>query len=98
MREKVEELGLVKEQHSDEVSRLMGDMRTLRLNYEDKIKEYEALLDLRVKLEQEIQTLSALLQEEENRWAGHGVGEGLVRKERGGRERGGGVTGGSLLV
>ena len=64
----MEELGIVKEQHSDEVSRVMQDMRMLRVNYEEKITEYEQLLDLRVKLEQEIATLSALLQEEESRF------------------------------
>ena len=45
----------------------MEEMRNLRINYEEKIREYEELLDLRVQLEQEIATLSALLQEEEIR-------------------------------
>ena len=45
----------------------MDEMRTLRANYEQKIKEYEELFDLRIQLEQEIATLSALLQEEEIR-------------------------------
>lgn len=63
----MEELGTIKELHSDEIARVMQDMRTLRINYEDKIKEYEDLLDLRIKLEQEIATLSVLLQEEEHR-------------------------------
>ncbi len=64
----MEELGNVKELHSDEISRVMQDMRMLRVNYEEKITEYEELLDLRVKLEQEIATLSLLLQEEESRF------------------------------
>ncbi len=67
VRDKTEQLAVIKERHSDEVSHLMQEMRTLRVNYEEKIKEYEDLLDLRIKLEQEIATLSALLQEEENR-------------------------------
>lgn len=68
LREKTEELSTIKEIHSDEVSRVMQEMRQLRVNYEEKIKEYEDLLDLRVKLEQEIATLSVLLQEEESRF------------------------------
>ena len=43
-------------------------MRILRANYDKKIYEYEELLGLRIQLEQEIATLSALLQEEEIRY------------------------------
>ena len=68
VREKTEDLSLVKEKHAEEISQVMEEMRTLRINYEEKIKEYEELLDLRVQLEQEIATLSALLQEEEARY------------------------------
>ena len=67
VRDRNEQLASIKERHSDELSHMMQEMRTLRVNYEEKITEYEDLLDLRVKLEQEIQTLSALLQEEESR-------------------------------
>lgn len=67
LREKEQELGLIKQRHSDDMSRLMDEMRLLRENYNEKIREYEALLDLRIQLEQEIATLSALLQEEEIR-------------------------------
>ena len=69
LREKEQELGLIKQRHSDDMSRLMDEMRQLRENYNEKIREYEALLDLRIQLEQEIATLSALLQEEEIRYA-----------------------------
>lgn len=68
LREKTEELNTAKEIHSEEIAQVMQEMRMLRVNYEEKIKEYEDLLDLRVKLEQEIATLSALLQEEESRF------------------------------
>ena len=68
LREKEQELGLIKQRHSDDMSRLMDEMRQLRENYNEKIREYEALLDLRIQLEQEIATLSALLQEEEIRY------------------------------
>ena len=67
LREKTEELSTTKEIQSDEIARIMQDMRQLRASYDEKIKEYEDLLDLRVKLEQEIATLAVLLQEEETR-------------------------------
>ena len=67
LRDKTEELTRAKQHHNDEIAHLMDEMRTLRANYEQKIKEYEELFDLRIQLEQEIATLSALLQEEEIR-------------------------------
>ena len=67
LRDKTEELTRAKQLHNDEIAHLMDEMRTLRANYEQKIKEYEELFDLRIQLEQEIATLSALLQEEEIR-------------------------------
>lgn len=45
----------------------MEELRTLRENYEVKIREYEQLMDVKVELDQEIATYRALLQEEENR-------------------------------
>ena len=71
LREKEQELGLIKQRHSDDMSHLMDEMRQLRENYNEKIHEYEGLLDLRIQLEQEIATLSALLQEEEIRYTLH---------------------------
>ena len=53
--------------HNEEVAQLTEQLQVLRENYEEKLREYEELLDLRVKLEQEILTLSALLSEEEIR-------------------------------
>ena len=68
LRDKEEELGKEKQDHAEDVSRLMEEMRTLRVSFEEKMREYEDLLDVRVRLEQEIATLSALLQEEEARY------------------------------
>ncbi len=45
----------------------MGELDTIRKNYDAKIHEYEDLMDLKVQLDQEIATYRALLQEEENR-------------------------------
>ncbi|XP_019855325.1 PREDICTED: lamin-A-like isoform X2 [Amphimedon queenslandica] len=67
LREKSKELTQTKQLHSAEIARLMDEMRALRANYDRKMKEYEEWLDLRMQLEQEIATLSALLQEEEQR-------------------------------
>lgn len=67
MREKEEELSLARRQHSDEVARLVSELRDLRNSYEQKIKEYEELMDIRIQLDQEIATYRALLQEEETR-------------------------------
>ena len=67
LREKDEELSMARRQHSDEVARLVAELRDLRGNYEQKIKEYEELMDIRIQLDQEIATYRALLQEEETR-------------------------------
>lgn len=53
--------------HNEEIAQLTEQLQVLRESYEEKLREYEELLDLRVKLEQEIMTLSALLSEEEIR-------------------------------
>ena len=63
-----------RQQHSEEVARLSEELRTLRDNYELKIREYEELMDLKIQLDQEIATYRALLQEEETRWVWQGVG------------------------
>ena len=67
MRQKEDLLGKQQQQHNGEVSRLTEELRALRDSYEEKMREYEELLDIRVRLEQEITTLSALLREEEIR-------------------------------
>lgn len=67
LRAKEEELVACRQSHTEEVSRLVAELRQLRESYEVKIKEYEELMDLRVQLDQEIATYRALLHEEETR-------------------------------
>ena len=64
---KDEQLTRQQQLHNEEIAQLTEQLQILRENYEEKLREYEELLDLRVKLEQEILTLSALLSEEEIR-------------------------------
>ncbi len=68
LREKDEEIARIRQQNSEEFSRLVAELRELRTNYEVKIKEYEELMDIKIQLDQEIATYRALLQEEENRY------------------------------
>lgn len=65
---KEQQLVIARQQHNDEMVRLNNELLVLRERYDEKLHEYEELLDLRVKLEQEILTLSALLREEEARY------------------------------
>ena len=53
--------------HTEELARLNEEHRRQREADQEKLNGYEELLDLRVQLEQEIKTLSALLHEEEMR-------------------------------
>lgn len=57
----------VVQKHSNDMARMTEELRALRESYEAQIKEYEALMDLKVQLDQEIATYRALLQEEETR-------------------------------
>ena len=67
LRAKDEEFAKERQQHSEKVAGLLEDLRTLREEYELKIREYEELMDLKIQLDQEIATYRALLQEEETR-------------------------------
>ena len=55
------------QKHASDIARYNEELRSLREDYEVKIKEYEVLMDLKVQLDQEIATYRILLQEEENR-------------------------------
>lgn len=66
-RDKDEELTNLKQEYGDQIDQLTDNHRTLRHNYDEKLKEYEQLLGLKVQLDHEIATYRALLQEEENR-------------------------------
>ena len=61
------EIAHLVQKHASEVSRLNQELRALREDYDAKIREYEALMDLKVQLDQEIATYRALLQQEETR-------------------------------
>ena len=44
-------------------------MKAVKVNYEEKFREYEDLLDFRVLLKQEISIISSLFEEEETRYS-----------------------------
>jgi hypothetical protein len=67
LRSKEEELVSARQSHTEEVSKLVAELRGLRESYETKIREYEELMDIRIQLDQEIATYQALLHEEETR-------------------------------
>lgn len=67
LRQKEEQLAKQRHIHTEELARLIEEHRRQRESDMEKLNSYEELLDLRVQLEQEIKTLSALLHEEEMR-------------------------------
>ena len=46
---------------------LLADLRSLRVDYEDKIKQYKELFDLKMELDQELVTYKTMLKGEEGR-------------------------------
>ena len=54
--------------HSEEVASLSEELRLLWDSNEAKIRECEELMDIKIKLDQEIATYRGLLQEEETRF------------------------------
>ena len=67
LRLKEEQLAKQQQQYNSEISQLSEELEAQKISNEEKVRQYEELLDLRVLLEQEIATLSALLREEEIR-------------------------------
>ena len=51
-----------------ETDRLRDELISLRASYEEKMKAYKDLFDLKIKLDQELETYRQLLEAEENRW------------------------------
>ena len=47
---------------------MIEEMKAVKVNYEEKFREYEDLLDFRVLLKQEISIISSLFEEEETRY------------------------------
>jgi len=68
VRTKEEELSNERTRHQSSVTMYVSQLRDLRVDYEDKIKEYENLMDIKVALDQEIATYRSLLEEEEDRY------------------------------
>ena len=66
-RQKDDQLSRLEQDYGDQIGQLTEERRVLRQNYDEKLKEYEQLLGLKVQLDHEIATYRALLQEEENR-------------------------------
>ena len=48
---------------------MIEEMKAVKVNYEEKFREYEDLLDFRVLLKQEISIISSLFEEEETRYS-----------------------------
>lgn len=67
IRAKDDELSAERSKHQNSVTMYVSQLRDLRIEYDDKIKEYENLMDVKVALDQEIATYRSLLEEEEDR-------------------------------
>lgn len=67
IRAKEDELSTERSKHQSSVTLYVNQLRDLRIEYDDKIKEYENLMDVKVALDQEIATYRSLLEEEEDR-------------------------------
>lgn len=67
IRVKEDELSTERSKHQNSVTMYVSQLRELRIEYDDKIKEYENLMDVKVALDQEIATYRSLLEEEEDR-------------------------------
>ena len=67
LRAKDDELATEKSKHQSSITFYNSELRDLRIEYEEKIKEYKSLMDVKVVLDQEIATYRSLLEEEEDR-------------------------------
>ena len=67
MRTKDDDLSNERTKHQTSVTLYVNQLRDLRIEYDEKIKEYENLMDVKVALDQEIATYRSLLEEEEDR-------------------------------
>ena len=65
----VKESDLSKERtkHQASITLYVNQLHELRKDYDEKMKEYENLMDVKVALDQEIATYRSLLEEEEDR-------------------------------
>ena len=59
----------LREERAQEITRVIEEMKAVKVNYEEKVREYEDLLDFRVLLKQEISIISSLFEEEESRYS-----------------------------
>lgn len=67
LRAKDDELATERSKHQSSITLYVSQLRELRIEYDEKIKEYENLMDVKVALDQEIATYRSLLEEEEDR-------------------------------
>ena len=67
LRARDDELSVERTKHQNSVTLYVSQLRELRIEYDQKIKEYENLMDIKVALDQEIATYRSLLEEEEDR-------------------------------
>lgn len=61
------DLSKERSKHQANITLYVNQLRDLRIEYDEKIKEYENLMDVKVALDQEIATYRSLLEEEEDR-------------------------------
>ena len=66
-KEKEGELAQLKLDWKSETDRLRDELISLQASYEQKIKAYKDLFDLKIKLDQELETYRQLLEAEESR-------------------------------
>ena len=67
LRARDDELSTERTKHQTSVTLYVSQLRDLRIEYDQKIREYENLMDIKVALDQEIATYRSLLEEEEDR-------------------------------
>ena len=67
LKERDDNIRKMKQEHSEDVTRVLEELRSLRISYEEKLKEYKELFEVKLQLDQELATYRMLLEEEEAR-------------------------------
>lgn len=62
------EIGRAKQERNEAVAIMLADLRSLRFDYEEKIKQYKELFDLKMELDQELVAYKTMLKGEEGRY------------------------------
>ena len=67
LKQQTEELDRIRREKKEEIGKLLEQIRKLRESYEVKMREYQELFDLKIKLDKEIEKYRKLLEGEEHR-------------------------------